>query len=159
MNQNEHPRHADEAESLGTRIARMRTALSMTQQDLASRVAISRVALSNLESGRSVPGERTVALLAGIFDTEPLDLVAGTAYPEAKAERLPLAVARYTRSQMLEALLERDLTWIEGAPRNVAARVLDGWRRNLVGEMDSAADPVERDRLAELAQRVSVARD
>ena len=56
MSQNEHTRHADEAESLGTRIARMRTALGMTQQELASRVAISREALSNLESGRSVPG-------------------------------------------------------------------------------------------------------
>jgi hypothetical protein len=42
------------------------------------------------------PGERTVALLAGLFKVEPAALVAGTAYPAAKAERLPAVVARHT---------------------------------------------------------------
>ncbi|HNB95947.1 MAG TPA: helix-turn-helix transcriptional regulator, partial [Microthrixaceae bacterium] len=39
-------------ERLGERIARLRVAAGMTQAELAHRVAISRVALSNLESGR-----------------------------------------------------------------------------------------------------------
>ena len=57
-------------ESLGSRIARLRVDRGDTQAELAARVAISRVALSNLESGRSVPGERTVALLAGVFGVD-----------------------------------------------------------------------------------------
>ncbi|HRW42500.1 MAG TPA: helix-turn-helix transcriptional regulator, partial [Microthrixaceae bacterium] len=77
-------------ERLGERIARLRVAAGMTQAELAHRVAISRVALSNLESGRNVPGERTITLLAGVFGLEPPELVAGTAYPSSKAERLPL---------------------------------------------------------------------
>ena len=40
----------------------------------------------------SDPGERTVALLAGVFKVEPHELVADTNYPAAKAERLPVVV-------------------------------------------------------------------
>src|SRR5262245_66277336 len=87
-------------ERLGERIARLRCHLGWTQQELADRIAISRVAVSHLELGISVPSERTVALLAGAFHLEPLDLVDGTAYPEAKAERLPLVAARYTEIEL-----------------------------------------------------------
>ncbi len=118
-------------EPLGRRIADRRAALGMTQQDLAERVAISRVALSNLESARSVPGERTVALLAGVFDLEPHELVIGTDYPLAKIERLPAVTARHTEAALLEALCHRDLRWLEGAPHAVARRVLERWRVDL----------------------------
>ena len=47
------------AENLGRRIARLRGSLGWTQQDLAARLAISRVAVSHLEAGLSVPSERT----------------------------------------------------------------------------------------------------
>jgi transcriptional regulator with XRE-family HTH domain len=141
-------------ETLGTRIARLRNEGRMTQAELAERVAISRVALSNLESGRSVPGERTVALLSGVFDMEPHELIEETGYPSAKADRLPLAVARYTRAQLLASLLERDLTWIEGSPREVAARVLGRWHSELTAELATAVDPVERSRLEALRQTV-----
>ena len=77
------------SEPLGHRIAKHRAELGWTQAELAERVGISRVALSHIESGISNPGERTVALLAGVFKVEPHELVAGTDYPQAKAERLP----------------------------------------------------------------------
>ena len=82
--------------SLGTRIAALRADRGWTQQQLADRVGISRVAVSHLETDLNVPGERTVALLAGCFRMEPHDLVAGTNYPHAKSDRLPAVVARWT---------------------------------------------------------------
>ncbi|MGE0795797.1 MAG: helix-turn-helix transcriptional regulator [Acidimicrobiia bacterium] len=54
-------------EKLGRRIAERRAVLGWTQSDLADRLGISRVAVSHLEAGMSQPGERTVALLAGVF--------------------------------------------------------------------------------------------
>ena len=94
--------------SLGKRIASFRADVGWTQQDLADRIGISRVALSHLEVGLTVPGERTVALLASVFKVEPHELVAGTGYPVAKAEKLPVVVARYTEIEMQLALLEHD---------------------------------------------------
>lgn len=96
-------------ESLGRRIAQLRGDLGWTQADLAERIGISRAALSHLEAGMSTPGERTLALLAGVFKMEPHDLIAGTGYPVAKAERLPVVVARYTEVELQLRLLERDV--------------------------------------------------
>lgn len=93
---------------LGKRIAALRAELGWTQQDLAERVGISRVALSHLEVGLTVPGERTIALLAGIFKLEPHELVTGTDYPMAKAERLPVVVTRYTEVELQLQLLALD---------------------------------------------------
>jgi transcriptional regulator with XRE-family HTH domain len=131
-------------EPLGLRIARRRTARGWTQAELAARVAISRVALSNLESGRSTPGERTVTLLAGTFGIEPIDLVDGTDYPAAKVERLPPVTTRYTEAELQLALLDRDLRWIEGAPPAVAERVLTTWHRDLSELERTLADPGQR---------------
>jgi transcriptional regulator with XRE-family HTH domain len=132
------PRH------VGRRIADHRVALGLTQADLAARVAISRVALSNLESGRSEPGERTVTLLAGIFGMEPHELVDKTTYPSAKADRLPLVAARHTEVELQLALLERDLRWLESAPVAMAARVLAGWRSDLAALAERTHDPHQR---------------
>jgi len=49
----------------------MRGSLGWTQQDLADRLAVSRVAVSHIEAGLRDPGERTVTLLAGLFKVEP----------------------------------------------------------------------------------------
>ena len=144
-------------ERLGDRIGRLRTAIGMTQAELAARVAISRVALSNLESGRSVPGERTITLLAGVFHLEPLELVEGTAYPSSKAERLPAVTARHTELDLQLALLERDLRWLEGAPRGVAARVTAEWRRQLVELAPLATSARERAALDAARRRVAEA--
>jgi transcriptional regulator with XRE-family HTH domain len=100
-------------ESLGRRIAGLRVQHGWTQQELAERLAISRVAVSHLESGISVPSERTVTLLAGLFKREPDALVAGTSYPNAKAERLPPVACRYTEAELLSRLLDADLNWLE----------------------------------------------
>ena len=142
---------------VGRRIASHRVALGMTQADLAARIAISRVALSNLESGRSDPGERTVTLLAGIFGLEPAELVAGTSYPEAKVDRLPLVAARYTEVELQLALLDRDLRWLESAPRAVAERVVSQWRLDLIelerSTFDDSQRRLVRAALASLARR------
>jgi transcriptional regulator with XRE-family HTH domain len=142
------------ARTLGERIAALRVALGYTQHDLAARVAISRVALSNLESGRSVPGERTVTLLAGIFGMEPHDLVEGTSYPAAKADRLPLVAARHTEVELQLRLLDRDLRWLESAPTGMARQVLDGWRADLIALREATGDLRQRSLLDEALSRL-----
>jgi transcriptional regulator with XRE-family HTH domain len=141
-------------ETLGQRIARLRCLLGWTQQELADRLAISRVAVSHLEMGLSVPSERTIVLLAGVFHLEPLELVDGTAYPEAKAERLPLIAARYTEVDLQVALLERDLDWLARLGRESSAEVLAEqvraeWQRRIANLGSRALDPGERRLLAE----------
>ncbi len=136
-------------ESLGRRIAKLRAELGWTQQDLADRIAVSRVALSHLERDLSSAGERTVTLLAGVFGLEPHELVAGTSYPVAKADRLPLVVARHTEVELQCRLLDRDL---EEHGRTGDRRVLDGWTARLHDLQAQALDPRQRD-LLEQAQR------
>lgn len=128
-------------EPLGRRIAKLRADLGWTQQGLADRVAISRVALSHLESGLSTPGERTVALLAGVFGMEAHELVAGTTYPPAKVDRLPLVVARHTEVELQCRLLDRD---IEMALRFRAPDLLSGWAGRLDDLSGQVADPGQR---------------
>jgi len=130
--------------SLGVRIATHRKALGWTQQELADRLGASRAAVSHLEAGLSLPSERTVALLAGIFKCEPHDLVTGTGYPEAKAERLPAVVCRYTEVELQLRLLEAD---------EVAGR-LEGWEERLRLLTKEAWDRRERDALTEARARL-----
>jgi len=141
-------------ENLGTRIADLRAKLGWTQQDLADRVGISRVAISHLEAGMSQPGERTVALLAGLFRLEPHELVAGTTYPPAKAERLPVVTARYTEVEHQLALLERDLAWLERIGGTPDRAVLAEWDARLLALVAVTHDPHERTLLADARDRV-----
>src|SRR3954452_11431092 len=94
--------------SLGRRIGTLRGALGWTQQELADRLGVSRVAVSHIEAGLRDPGERTVTLLAGLFKLEPGELVAGTSSPPAKVERLPVVACRYTEVELQLRLLEED---------------------------------------------------
>jgi transcriptional regulator with XRE-family HTH domain len=137
------------SENLGRRIAEHRAKLGWTQQELADRVGISRVAVSHLEAGMTDPGERTVTLLAGVFKVEPFELVEGTTYPRAKADRLPLVAARYTEVEHQLALLESDLAWLE---RHDDRAVLDAWDARLLALLDAAHDRAER-ALVEAARR------
>jgi transcriptional regulator with XRE-family HTH domain len=100
-------------ETIGRRIARLRQEQGWTQQTLAARLAISRVAVSHFEMDLTTPGERTITLLAGILKLAPHDLVGGTTYPRAKSERLPEVACSYTPLELELALLENDLAWLE----------------------------------------------
>jgi transcriptional regulator with XRE-family HTH domain len=131
--------------SLGSRLAAHRKALGWTQQQLAERLGASRAAVSHLEAGLSVPSERTVALLAGLFKCEPHDLVAGTGYPTAKAERLPAVVCRYTEVELQLRLLEAD----ELADR------LDGWDERLRLLAKETWDRREQEAVAAARRRIT----
>jgi transcriptional regulator with XRE-family HTH domain len=149
----------EESENLGRRIADLRGKLGMTQQELAERLAVSRTAVSHLEAGMTVPGERTVVLLAGLFKIEPRELVAGTNYPLGRAQRLPAVAARYTELELLTTLLDNDLAWLERAGDAHRRRVLDEWDARLSSVDDNSIDLRERELLRDARQRVRVNRD
>ena len=138
-------------ESLGRRVAKLRAELGWTQAQLAERIAVSRVALSHVESGLTVPSERTVTLLAGVFGCEPQDLVADSDYPVAKAERLPLVTARYTEVAHQLATLSALLGLVERVAPPAGDRlyreVRDVWRHRLVELLERTFDQHERHRL------------
>ena len=144
--------------SLGQRIAGLRAERGWTQQQLADRLGISRVAVSHLETDLNTPGERTVALLAGLFRLEPHELVAGTSYPMAKADRLPLVVNRWTEVEHQLALLDRDLWWLSRAHHLTPAEVdevLVEWEVTLAKVADSTLDADESAALADARRRVA----
>ena len=135
----------DPAETLGQRIARLRAGRAWTQQDLAERLAASRVAVSHFEMGLATPSERTVVLLAGLFGMEPDDLVDGTNYPAAKAERLPTSVCRYTELEFQLALLRRDLEWaVRLGPSELARTTLAAISERLDALDSDVYSPYER---------------
>ena len=115
---------------------------------------MSRVAVSHLESSLSVPGERTVALLAGVFGLEPHELVAGTDYPVAKADRLPLVVARHTELELQLALLDQDLGWLEHTSGDHALARLESWQVRLGALAADLHDAHERAAAAEALDRL-----
>ena len=135
---------ASPSPSLGRRISARRNALGWTQQELAERLGASRAAVSHLEAGLTVPSERTVALLAGMFKCEPHELVGGTDYPDAKSERLPTVVCRYTEVELQLRLLEAD----EAAGR------LGGWDERLRLLAKGLHDRREREAVLEARARV-----
>jgi transcriptional regulator with XRE-family HTH domain len=137
----------DATPDLGRRIAALRNGLGWTQQQLAERLGISRAALSHLEAGMSIPSERTIALLAGIFKLEPHELVAGTSYPAAKAERLPVVAARYTEVELQLRLLAHD------EERGDVDRA--DWRQRLRVLAKSAYDRAEQAAIADALRRLS----
>jgi transcriptional regulator with XRE-family HTH domain len=143
---------------LGRRIAARRAGRAWTQNDLAWRAAISRVALSHIEVGMSMPSERTVVLLAGLLRVEPDELVAGTAYPVAKAERLPSTAPRYTELEHQLALIDAVLDDREGTSgRDRTADDRDGtsgWSR-LLDHLDTrAVEPEDRTEIRRVRRRI-----
>ena len=138
--------------NLGRRIGELRSAFGLTQQDVADRLGVSRVAVSHIEAGMSVPSERPVVLLAGLFKVEPHELVDATMYPIAKAERLPPVAARHTDVELQLALCENDLGWVERTGRG-AREVADRWRP-VLADLSSKATPAELARLNELRARL-----
>jgi transcriptional regulator with XRE-family HTH domain len=147
-----------DSENLGRRIAALRAKAGLTQQELADRLAVSRTAVSHMEAGMTVPGERTVVLLAGVFKVGPRELVAATTYPVGKADRLPAVAARYTEVEHLVALLDNDLAWLERSADADSRRVLDEWEARLLAVDDTQLDRAERELIADARRRVRNAR-
>ncbi|MFN8505043.1 helix-turn-helix domain-containing protein [Kouleothrix sp.] len=143
---------AENPESLGARIARLRAARGWTQEQLALRLAASRVAVSHFELGLALPSERTVVLLAGLFGLDPHELVAGTSYPPAKAERLPAVACRYTEAAHQLALLARDLAWAARLGGDAPGATAAEWRARLAALLGTTYDAEER-RMLEAALR------
>jgi transcriptional regulator with XRE-family HTH domain len=146
---------SDTRERLGRRIADHRAKLGWTQQQMAERLAVSRVAVSHLESGVSTPGERTVALLAGLFKVAPHDLVAGTDYPSAKVDRLPVVVAQHTEVELQLALFDNDLGWFDAVPPARAEVVLDRWEVTFRFLRDATHDISERATIDAALRRIA----
>jgi transcriptional regulator with XRE-family HTH domain len=144
-------------DSLGQRLARLRSQHGWTQQALADRLALSRVAISHFELGLAVPSERTIILLAGIFRCEPHELVADTFYPSGKALRLPPIAPRYTEAELQLALFERDLGWLKRQPATLA-QLRGEWLPRLARLHDASADERERAALAAAILKLSRAK-
>lgn len=146
-------------ETIGKRIAYLRQERGWTQQYIADRLAISRVAVSHIEMGLSIPGERTITLLAGLFKLRPYKLVEGTNYPPAKTERLPSSACCYTEQEVDIEILENDLQWLHRINdyENIQALYIDLWEKwypILEGWIDLSIDSEEIDDLKRIKQRL-----
>ncbi len=138
-------------EAIGKRIARIRQKHGFTQQTLSERLAISRVAVSHIEADLSIPSERTVTLLAGLFKCPPHELVEGTTYPAAKAERLPYIVAMHTPLELEIEILKNDLAWVEKLKDHsnpLVAEIRTKWEKRLIYWELACLDIHERELLA-----------
>lgn len=148
-------------EPIGKRIARLRAERGWTQQALSQRLAVSRVAVSHMEMDLTIPSERTITLLAGIFKITPHELVEGTTYPLAKAEKLPLTACSYTSLELDLALLENDLSWLKRLEGDEdwasnAQMVKERWQPKLAQWSNQNLDPTERDLLQQALQKLQV---
>ena len=139
---------------LGYRIAELRRKHGLTQQQMAERLAISRVAVSHLESCLTPPSERTVTLIAGLFKLEPWELVRDTDYPAARVERLPSVVTRYTQAELLATVVDALIESIADADRRRARVVLEPWRARIVAEIETSSDDGQRTLLIEAQRRI-----
>jgi hypothetical protein len=74
---------------------------------------MSRVAISHIEMDLTIPSERSITLMAGVFTLSPIQLVEGTTYPRAKMERLLEVTTTYTDLELNYELLKNDLEWLE----------------------------------------------
>ena len=141
-------------ERLGHRVAELRRKHGMTQQQMADRLAISRVAVSHLESCLTPPSERTVTLIAGLFKLEPWQLVRDTDYPVARAERLPPVVTRYTQAELLATVVDALIASLADPDGRTARLALEPWRARMVAELEIAFDEGERALLIEALRRI-----
>jgi transcriptional regulator with XRE-family HTH domain len=149
-------------ETIGKRIARLRQECGWTQQSLAERLALSRVAVSHIEMDLSLPSERTITLLAGLFHLRPTELAAGTTYPPAKADRLPHLACCYTALEHQVGLLFNDLDWlarIQGLPgwHVFAQEIWDRWLGRLETARGEALDQAEKGLIARAGEALRLA--
>lgn len=103
---------------------------------MADRLAMSRVAISHIEMDLSIPSERSITLMVGLFKLTPIELIQDTTYPRAKAERLPEVTNFYTELEYRLALAGNDVEWIHRLENSVRNRqflikVIEKWRIRL----------------------------
>jgi len=142
-------------ETIGKRIAFLRQKNGWTQQSLAHQLAMSRVAISHIEMDLTIPSERSITLMAGIFKLSPFDLVEGTTYPRAKAERLPESTNFYTELELQLAILTNDYEWIcqfnnSSIKRNHMQEILEKWLTRLEDWNLNRPDDRERNILSKM---------
>jgi transcriptional regulator with XRE-family HTH domain len=135
-------------QTIGKRIAKFRKLEGFTQQTLAERLAISRVAVSHIEMDLTLPGERTITLLAGLFKINPHELVTNTTYPQAKSDRLPLVACCHTDLELDLALMRNDFEWLDQLDKSVKNvqlinDVLRKWTDRLVMWESKSVDLME----------------
>jgi transcriptional regulator with XRE-family HTH domain len=159
-NQNNHIR-LDILETIGERVSRLRVENGWTQQAIAARISISRVAISHIEMNLILPSERTVILLAGIFKISPIELVNGTSYPKAKGERLPDIACCYTRLEVELIRMNNDLEWLERIKdlpiyENYIKRMQQKWYPNLTEWYQQCCDERERALISKAKERLAL---
>src|SRR4030043_1226445 len=142
-------------ETIGKRIAYLRQKNGWTQQSLADSLAMSRVAISHIEMDLSIPSERSITLMAGIFKLSPLELVEETTYPRAKTERLPELTTIYTDLEHQLSLLCNDYDWLTrlDSPTikiNCLQQLLDKWLPQLENWNHSYPDEHENNILLKM---------
>jgi transcriptional regulator with XRE-family HTH domain len=140
-------------ERFGRRVAALRGDAGWSQTELAERLAMSRTAVSHLEASMRDASERTVIVLAGLFHLEPGELVHGTDYPPAKAERLPATVARYTEIELQCALAEHDLQRANEIGGVIGRAIVDGCVDRLHSLAGTSLDLRDAARIASLLRR------
>lgn len=108
---------------------------------------MSRVAISHMEMDLTIPSERSITLMAGIFKLSPIELVEGTTYPEAKMERLPEVTTTYTELEMNYTLLKNDIEWLnrldDPRQKKWTREVVEKWSLLLVNWDKSFSDEYE----------------
>lgn len=97
---------------------------------------MSRVAISHIEMDLTIPSERSITLMAGVFKLSPPELVEGTTYPRTKAERLPELTTIMTELELNFVLLQNDLIWLvclddKTSKNSHALKVLEKWSPRL----------------------------
>jgi transcriptional regulator with XRE-family HTH domain len=142
-------------ESIGKRLAYLRQKNGWTQQSLADRLAMSRVAISHIEMDLTVPSERSITLMAGVFKMSPMELVDGTTYPKAKAERLPELTTTYSALELNHALLVNDTKWLDRLDnpqkkKNGIHEVLELWHPLIENWENNINDEHEKKTLHEM---------
>jgi transcriptional regulator with XRE-family HTH domain len=146
-------------EPIGKRIARLRATRGWTQQNLAERLGISRVAVSHIEMELSTPSERTITLLAGLFKCLPHELVAGSTYPRAKGEKLPQTACAYTPVELELALFDNDLAWLDRLADSdmepaLSSQICRRWAQRLESLAAHSLDESEQAALARACKRL-----
>ncbi len=103
-----------------------------------------------------VASERTVVILSGVFGLAPLDLVSGTSYPLAKAERLPIIAALYTEVSLTLAVFQAESNLMKelAVPETKTASWAAGWARRLSDMRDRWPDRIERGELDRCLQQI-----